>query len=116
VEYLGSLEGNSVELDIHLKLVSLDTEGLLNLHEPYLCFRPTLLVKQLREYVARHLKLKAEEVELLVSKDGDTVIGNKTSTEKMQSLQDDETVAKLKVDCISSNGYMIVVYRRKQIA
>ncbi|CAA0161826.1 unnamed protein product [Arabidopsis thaliana] len=116
VEYLGSLEGNSVELDIHLKLVSLDTEGLLNLHEPYLCFRPTLLVKQLREYVARHLKLKAEEVELLVSKDGDTVIGNKTSTEKMQSLQDDETVAKLKVYCISSNGYMIVVYRRKQIA
>ncbi|CAE5956457.1 unnamed protein product [Arabidopsis arenosa] len=115
VEYLGSLEGNSVELDIHLKLISLDTEGLLNLLEPYLCCRPTLLVKQLREYVARQMKLKAEEVELFVSKDGDRVIGNKTSTEKMQSLQDDETLSKLKVDCILSHGYMIVAFRDKRI-
>lgn len=38
-----------LQLDIHLKLISLDTEGLLNLLEPYLCCRPTLLVRQLRE-------------------------------------------------------------------
>lgn len=53
------------------------------------------------------MQLKAEEVELLVSKDVDRAI-SKTSTEKMQSLQDDETLAKLKVDCISSHGYMVL--------
>lgn len=59
------------------------------------------------QYVARQMQLKAEEVELLVSKDVDRAI-SKTSTEKMQSLQDDETLAKLKVDCISSHGYMVL--------
>ncbi|VVA89862.1 unnamed protein product [Arabis nemorensis] len=117
VEYLRSLEGNNVELDIHLKLVSLDTKCLPDLPQPYLCCRPTLLVKQLREFVALQMQLKAEEVELLMSKGEDREIENPSSasTEKLQSLKDDETLAKLKVDCISSLEYLIVVYRQKQI-
>ncbi|XP_010475005.1 PREDICTED: putative E3 ubiquitin-protein ligase RING1b [Camelina sativa] len=115
VEYLGSLEGNNVELDIPLKLISLDAQCLPDLVQPYLRCRPTLLVKQLCEYVARQMQLKAEEVELLVSKEGDKANGNQTSTEKMQSLKDDETLAMLKVDCISNLGDTIVVYRQKKI-
>ncbi|ESQ36558.1 hypothetical protein EUTSA_v10007494mg [Eutrema salsugineum] len=118
VEYLGSLESNSGELDIHLKLISLDTKCIPNLPQPYLCCRPTLLVKQLRKYVALQMQLKTEEVELLVSKEDDRAIEGKTSsssTERLQSIQDDETLAKLRVDCISSHGYLMVVCRQKQI-
>lgn len=39
----------SLQVDIHLKLVSLDTKCIPDLPQPYLCCRPTLLVKQLRE-------------------------------------------------------------------
>ncbi|KFK42721.1 ubiquitin-protein ligase rnf1 2 [Arabis alpina] len=117
VDYLGSLENKSVELDIHLKLVSLDTKCLPDLPQPYLCCRPTVLVKQLREFVALHMHMKAEEVELLASKREQNGIENPhvPSTEKLQSLKDDETLAKLKVDCISSLEYLVVVYRQKQI-
>ncbi|CAH2039004.1 unnamed protein product [Thlaspi arvense] len=111
VEYLGSLESNSGELDIHLRLISLDTKCIPKLPQPYLCCRPTLLVKQLREYVAVQMQLKAEEVELLVCKEDDKAIESKTSsssTEKLQSLKDEETLAKLNVDCTSSHGYLVL--------
>ncbi|EOA40288.1 hypothetical protein CARUB_v10009016mg [Capsella rubella] len=115
VEYLGSLEeGNKVELDIPLKLISLDAKGLPNLLQPYLRCRPTLLVKQLCEYVARQMQLQAEEVELLVSKEEDKAIENNTSIKKMQRLKDDETLEKLKVDYLSNHGYTVVVYRPKK--
>ncbi|CAN8311145.1 unnamed protein product [Cochlearia groenlandica] len=114
VEYLGSVESNSDEMDIHLKLIALDTKGMPpTLLQPYICCRPTLLVKQLREYVALKMQFKAEEVELSVYK----AIEDKTSsstTKKMQSLKDDETLAKLKVDCISSHECLIIVYQQKQ--
>ncbi|CDY60607.1 BnaCnng36610D [Brassica napus] len=43
-----SVDGNSIE-DIHLKLVSVDTNCVPELPQAYLCCRPTLPVKQLRE-------------------------------------------------------------------
>lgn len=61
------------------------------------------------------MQLKAEEVELLMSKGEDKEIENpqvlmtsSASTEKLQSLKDDETLAKLKVDCISSLEYLVL--------
>lgn len=55
--------------------------------------------------------MKAEEVELLISKKDDKAIENKatsSSTEEMQSLKDDETFAKLEVDGISNHGYSVL--------
>lgn len=61
------------------------------------------------------MKFKAEEVELLVSKGEDKGIENphvlmtsSASTEKLQCLKDDETLAKLKVDCISTLEYLVL--------
>ncbi|KFK36014.1 ubiquitin-protein ligase rnf1 2 [Arabis alpina] len=146
VEYLRSnVDGNSVELDIHLKLVSLDSKCIPDLPQPYLCCRPTLLVKQLREmrkffnpvqqhamisvsrmliynveqFVALQMHLKTEEVELLVTRGvgEDKKIENlpvvtsasaAASKDEMQSLEDNETLSRLKVDFISSHEQHLV--------
>ncbi|CAG7861790.1 unnamed protein product [Brassica rapa] len=104
-----SVDGNSIE-DIHLKLVSVDTNCVPELPQAYLCCRPTLPVKQLREFVALQLHLKTEEVELLVTRElggGDKAIENlpvvasdsaSASKEEMQSLEDNETLSRLKVE------------------
>ncbi|CAN6858313.1 unnamed protein product [Brassica oleracea] len=105
-----SVDGNSIE-DIHLKLVSVDTNCVPELPQPYLCCRPTLLVKQLREFVALQIHLKTEEVDLLVTRGlgggGDKAIENlsvvasdsaSASKEEMQSLEDNETLSRLKVE------------------
>ncbi|XP_038993519.1 putative E3 ubiquitin-protein ligase RING1a isoform X2 [Hibiscus syriacus] len=49
VEYLRSLEENDDELDVHLKLISVDEHSTSSLQQPYLCCRPSLSVKQLYE-------------------------------------------------------------------
>ncbi|ANM69943.1 RING 1A [Arabidopsis thaliana] len=128
VEYLrSSVDGSSVELDIHVKLVSLDTKCIPDLPQPYLCCRPTLLVKQLREFVALQIHLKTEEVELLVTRrrvGEDAAIENlpavtpasaAASKDEMLSLEDNETLSRLKIDFISSHEqHLIIAYRKKQ--
>ncbi|WZZ13857.1 hypothetical protein YC2023_106946 [Brassica napus] len=99
-----SVDGNSIE-DIHLKLVSVDTNCVPELPQAYLCCRPTL------PFVALQLHLKTEEVELLVTRElgggGDKAIENlpvvasdsaSASKEEMQSLEDNETLSRLKVE------------------
>ncbi|CAH2046501.1 unnamed protein product, partial [Thlaspi arvense] len=128
VEYLRSnVDGNSVELDIHLKLVSLDTKCVPDLLQPYLCCRPTLLVKQLREFVALQTNLKTEEVDLLVTRrlggEDNKAIENlpvvtsdsaaASEDETMQSLEDDETLSKLKLDFISSHEQHLLTRKSK---
>ncbi|CDY13113.1 BnaA09g17040D [Brassica napus] len=122
-----SVDGNSIE-DIHLKLVSVDTNCVPELPQPYLCCRPTLLVKQLREFVALQLHLKTEEVELLVTRElgggGDKAIENlpvvasdsaSASKEEMQSLEDNETLSRLKVEQhLVASPLIIIAYRQKQ--
>ncbi|XVE49963.1 hypothetical protein DITRI_Ditri01bG0123700 [Diplodiscus trichospermus] len=49
LEYLRSLEENDDELDVHLKLISVDEQSTSSLQQPYLCCRPGLSVKQLCE-------------------------------------------------------------------
>ncbi|XP_010441907.1 PREDICTED: putative E3 ubiquitin-protein ligase RING1a [Camelina sativa] len=129
VEYLrSSIDGPSVEVDIHLKLVSLDSNCIPDLPQPYLCCKPALLVKQLREFVALKMNLKTEEVELLlITRRGagdDATIENlpvvtsasaAASKDEMQSLEDNETLSRLKVDFISSHEqHLIISYRKKQ--
>ncbi|KAL0793509.1 hypothetical protein Bca101_064886 [Brassica carinata] len=123
-----SVDGNSIEMDIHLKLVSLDTKCVPELPQPYLCCRPTLLVKQLREFVALQIHLKTEEVELLVTRG--LVGGGKdkaiedllvaasdsaASKDEMQSLEDNETLSRLKVEQhLVASPLIIIAYRQKQ--
>ncbi|XP_010542893.2 PREDICTED: putative E3 ubiquitin-protein ligase RING1a [Tarenaya hassleriana] len=118
VEYLRSLDGNSVELDIHLKLVSLDTKYAPNLQQPHLCCRPTLLVRQLREFVALQTHLKVEEIELLIARGEDKEmddLSSSASTDGMQSLEDDDeaTLARLKVDYVLGPEHLIIAFRQK---
>ncbi|XP_018509641.2 putative E3 ubiquitin-protein ligase RING1a isoform X2 [Brassica rapa] len=121
-----SVDGNSIE-DIHLKLVSVDTNCVPELPQAYLCCRPTLPVKQLREFVALQLHLKTEEVELLVTRElggGDKAIENlpvvasdsaSASKEEMQSLEDNETLSRLKVEQhLVASPLIIIAYRQKQ--
>ncbi|XP_031255375.1 putative E3 ubiquitin-protein ligase RING1a isoform X2 [Pistacia vera] len=49
VEYLRGLHENNDELDVYLRLVSLDNQSTPSLQQPYLCCRPTLSVKKLCE-------------------------------------------------------------------
>ncbi|CAN8267600.1 unnamed protein product [Cochlearia groenlandica] len=130
VEYIRSnVDGNSVELDIPLKLISIDTKCIPDLPQPYLCCRPTLLVKQLREFVALQMNLKPEEVELLVTRGGGggedkteenlpvvTSASETASKDEMQSLdQDNETLSRLKADFVPSHEqHLIIAYRKKQ--
>ncbi|CAH8358113.1 unnamed protein product [Eruca vesicaria subsp. sativa] len=124
VEYVrGNVEGNSVEeMDIHLKLISLDTKLV---SQPYLCCRPTLLVKQLREFVALQIHLKTEEIELLVTSglgggedkgiENLPVVASVSAAASMRSLEDSETLLRLKVDFISNHEqHLIIAYRQKQ--
>ncbi|KAJ0252607.1 putative E3 ubiquitin-protein ligase RING1a [Hirschfeldia incana] len=119
-----SVDGNGIELDMHLKLVSVDTKCVPELPQPYLCCRPTLLVKQLREFVALQIHLKTEEVELLVTRGlggggEDKVVENlpvvasdsaaAASKDEMQSLEDNETLSRLKVE-----QHLIIAYRQKK--
>ncbi|XP_013606447.1 PREDICTED: putative E3 ubiquitin-protein ligase RING1a isoform X1 [Brassica oleracea var. oleracea] len=122
-----SVDGNSIE-DIHLKLVSVDTNCVPELPQPYLCCRPTLLVKQLREFVALQIHLKTEEVDLLVTRGlgggGDKAIENlsvvasdsaSASKEEMQSLEDNETLSRLKVEQhLVASPLIIIAYQQKQ--
>ncbi|XP_010494433.1 PREDICTED: putative E3 ubiquitin-protein ligase RING1a isoform X2 [Camelina sativa] len=128
VEYLrSSIDGPNVEVDIHLKLVSMDTNCIPDLPQPYLCCKPALLVKQLRGFVALQMNLKTEEVELLITRRGAgedatieklpvvTSASAAASKDEMQSLQDNETLSRLKVDFISSHEqHLIIAYRKKQ--
>ncbi|CAN6909530.1 unnamed protein product [Brassica oleracea] len=129
VEYLrSSVDGKSVEVDIHVKLVSLDTKCVPDLPQPYLCCRPTFLVKQLREFVALEMHLKTEDVELLLVKKGlggeDKTVENlpvmasasaASSKDEMKSLEDNETLSKLKTDFNSSQEqHLTIAHRQKQ--
>ncbi|KAJ0052365.1 hypothetical protein Pint_02296 [Pistacia integerrima] len=118
VEYLRGLHENNDELDVYLRLVSLDNQSTPSLQQPYLCCRPTLSVKKLCEYVSLQTPLRAEEVEILVVKEQLNTIGNLSSpnpsTDKLQILEGQETLAGLRVNCTSNKDHLILAYRRKQ--
>ncbi|KAK2651181.1 hypothetical protein Ddye_018670 [Dipteronia dyeriana] len=118
VEYLRSLQENNDELDVHLMLVSLDNQSAPSLQQPYLCCRQSLSVKQLCEYVSLQTPLEAEEVEILMVKEQLNASSNQStpnpSTDQVQSLEGQETLAGLRVNYTSSQDHLILAYRRKQ--
>ncbi|XVF66800.1 hypothetical protein PTKIN_Ptkin10aG0067000 [Pterospermum kingtungense] len=120
VEYLRSLEENDDELDVHLKLISVDGQSTSSLQQPYLCCRPSLSVKQLCEYIALQTPLRAEEVEILMVKgqyNTDDNHSNQTSLiseDVLQLLEGQETLAGLKLKCCSGRNRLILAYRQKQ--
>lgn len=120
VEYLRSLEENDDELDIHLKLISVDEQSTSSLQQPYLCCRPSLSVKQLCEYIALQTPLRAEEVEILMVKghyNTDDNHSNPTSLiseDVLQLLEGQETLAGLKLKCCYGRKCLILAYRQKQ--
>ncbi|KAL5797529.1 hypothetical protein ACOSQ2_002349 [Xanthoceras sorbifolium] len=118
VEYLRSLQENNDELDVHLMLLSLDNQSAPSLQQPYLCCRPSLSVKQLCEYVSLQTPLEAEEVEMLMVKEQLNANSDHSttnpSTDQVQSLEGQETLAGLRVNCTSSQDHLVLAYRRKQ--
>ncbi|GLT86860.1 hypothetical protein SLE2022_049740 [Rubroshorea leprosula] len=125
VEYLrtledGRLEENNDEVNFHLKLISLDKQNpLMRLQQPYLCCRPNLSVKQLCEYVALQTPLRAADVEILLAKGEDIADDHPsdpppTSEDKLQILDDQETLAGISVNCAKSRGHLVLAYRQKQ--
>ncbi|CAN8255054.1 unnamed protein product [Cochlearia groenlandica] len=138
-----NIDSYEEELDIHLKLVSLNEKCIPNLPQPYLCCKPTLLVKHVREvstsitqddfdithakvplffeqFVALESHLKTEEIELFVIIRGGgedkaienlpvmTLASEAASKDEMQTLEDNETLSKLKADFISSHEQNLV--------
>ncbi|KAK7401949.1 hypothetical protein VNO78_13838 [Psophocarpus tetragonolobus] len=135
VDHLRSLDENTDELDVHLMLVSLDRQSRPSLQQPQLCCRPTLSVKHLYEYVARHTPLPVEGIEILAVKGGCSTNRDKSADEnsaliydelatlvidphkeELESLQEHETLAGLRSKCISKMGHLILAYRRKEIS
>ncbi|KAE8736383.1 putative E3 ubiquitin-protein ligase RING1a [Hibiscus syriacus] len=116
VEYLRSLEENDDELDVHLKLISVDKNSTSSLHQPYLCCRPSLSVKQLCEYIALQTPLRAEEVEILMVKRPYRTDDNcaNLSEDALQVLEGQETLGGLKVKWSSGMNQLILAYRRRQ--
>ncbi|KAL4347955.1 hypothetical protein GQ457_17G023870 [Hibiscus cannabinus] len=116
VEYLRSLEENDDELDVHLKLISVDEHSTSSLQQPHLCCRPSLSVKQLCEYIALQTPLRAEEVEILMVKGPNRTADNcaNLSEDALQVLEGQETLAGLKVKCSSGINHLILAYRQRQ--
>ncbi|KAK8657295.1 hypothetical protein V6N13_035545 [Hibiscus sabdariffa] len=116
VEYLRSLEENNDELDVHLKLISVDKHSTSSLQQPYLCCRPCLSVKQLCEYIALQTPLRAEEVEILMVKGPYRTDDNcaDLSEDALHVLEGQETLAGLKVKCSSGINHLILAYRQRQ--
>ncbi|KAJ6295159.1 hypothetical protein OIU76_023125 [Salix suchowensis] len=118
-----STDERSTELDIHLKLISLDKQSKPALKQPYLCCRPSLSIKHLCEYVAHQTTLQAEEVEILLVK-GKHQSDENFSTkhpqiipidDELQILKGQETMAGLRESCSSSREHLILAYRQKGI-
>ncbi|XP_023532552.1 putative E3 ubiquitin-protein ligase RING1a [Cucurbita pepo subsp. pepo] len=122
VNYLRGLEENNNELDVHILLISVDTENTPSLKQPHLQCRPSLTVKHLREYVSRKTPLPADDVELLLVKDryGTSDAQSTPSSSifnplkyELQILGGEETLAGLQADCTYSRAHLILGYRWK---
>ncbi|KAJ9136139.1 hypothetical protein P3X46_033247 [Hevea brasiliensis] len=126
-DYLQNLEENDNELDIHLMLVSFDEQRIPSLQRPYLCCRPTLSVKHLCQYVALQTALQADEVEIFLVKELNSKHNPSTCTsisickpiiidpckDKLQILEEKETLAGLKTYNFTHEGHLLLAYQRR---
>ncbi|XVF40460.1 hypothetical protein PTKIN_Ptkin01aG0115400 [Pterospermum kingtungense] len=123
VDCLRNLEEKDDELDIHLILVSVDEQRIPSLQRPYLCCRPTLLVRQLCQYVALQTALQAGEIEIYLVKEFYSAVSMSTSAstkpglvesvrDKLQVLKEEETLGGLGMQN-SSHGHLLLAYQKK---
>ncbi|KAI3823940.1 hypothetical protein L1987_05386 [Smallanthus sonchifolius] len=66
IHHFKKLPQNDNELDINLKLVSLDEQNIPNLPKLYICCKPTMPAANVCQYVAIENGLRADEIELLL--------------------------------------------------
>ncbi|TYJ30483.1 hypothetical protein E1A91_A06G133500v1 [Gossypium mustelinum] len=124
VDCLQNLEEKDDELDIHLMLVSIDEQRIPCLQRPYLCCRPTLLVRHLCKYVALQTALQASEIEIYLVKELYSTVNMSTSKitkpglvesvrDKLQVLKEEETLGGLGRQT-SSQSHLILAYQKKE--
>ncbi|KAI4299406.1 hypothetical protein L6164_032873 [Bauhinia variegata] len=117
VDHLRNSDETNDELGIHLMLVSFDEQRIPSLPQPYLCCRPTLSVRHIRQYIARQTALQADEVELSLVKEQQANVIRAAGTvnpckDQLQVLGEQETLAELETDSLSC-GYLLMTYKRK---
>ncbi|GMI72837.1 ARABIDOPSIS THALIANA RING 1A, RING 1A [Hibiscus trionum] len=123
VDCLRNLEEKDDKMDIHLMLVSVDEQRIPHLQRPYLCCRPTLLVRHLCQYVALQTSLQAGEIEIYLVKELYSMINMSTLTitkpglvesvrDKLQVLKEEETLAGFGLQN-TSHGHLILAYQKK---
>ncbi|KAJ6377193.1 hypothetical protein OIU76_026210 [Salix suchowensis] len=111
-DYLRNADENDNELDINIMLLSFDEQRVPSLQRPYLCCRPTLLIKNLCQYVAFQTSLQANEVEIYLVQDMNSKLDFSLSMsspgsrhgiidpckDKLQVLEEQETLGGLKTN------------------
>ncbi|PPD96614.1 hypothetical protein GOBAR_DD06352 [Gossypium barbadense] len=111
-------------LDIHLMLVSIDEQRIPCLQRPYLCCRPTLLVRHLCQYVALQTALQASEIEIYLVKELYSTANMSTYKitkpglvesvrDKLEVLKEEETLGGLGRQT-SSHSHLILAYQKKE--
>ncbi|TYI77662.1 hypothetical protein E1A91_D06G157400v1 [Gossypium mustelinum] len=124
VDCLQNLEEKDDELDIHLMLVSIDEQRIPCLQRPYLCCRPTLLVRHLCQYVALQTALQASEIEIYLVKELYSTANMSTYKitkpglvesvrDKLEVLKEEETLGGLGRQT-SSHSHLILAYQKKE--
>ncbi|XP_011027790.1 PREDICTED: putative E3 ubiquitin-protein ligase RING1a isoform X1 [Populus euphratica] len=125
-DYLRNLEGNDNELDINLMLVSFDEQRVPSLQRPYLCCRPTLSINKLCQYVAFQTSLQANEVEIYLVREMNSMVDFSISMstpiskpgiidpckDKLQVLEEQETLGRLETNNFI-HGHLLLAYRKK---
>ncbi|KAL5571128.1 hypothetical protein UlMin_020725 [Ulmus minor] len=133
VDHLRGLKENSDEIDIHLMLISLDTNSAQNLQQPHLCCPPTVSVKNLCEYVAGQITLRAEDIQVLALERGSSGYNKlalnldasrdnldafsalfSQETDDLRVLGAEETLAGIKAICPANMEYLVLGYQRKK--
>nr|KYP39529.1 E3 ubiquitin-protein ligase RING2 [Cajanus cajan] len=114
INHLRNSEADEVEMEIPLKLVSLDEQRIPNLQEPYICCKPSVSLKTLRKYVALKTEVvQADEVELCLVEDPQAyILGGERSVDdinkdKLRVLGDEETLGELYTPSVISRGPMV---------
>ncbi|KAL2344075.1 hypothetical protein Fmac_005360 [Flemingia macrophylla] len=120
INHLRNSEADEVEMEIPLKLVSLDEQKIPNMQRPIISCKPSMPMKTLCKYVALTTEVQAEEVQLYLVEEPQTYIqgGEKSvddiNKDKLRVLEDEETLGELYTPTLISLGPMILAYKMKQ--
>lgn len=112
VDHLQKLPRNEDELEIHLKLISLDEQNTPNLQNLHICCKPTMSITNVCQYVAAENNLQANEMELLVVKGDHSE--HDLSPHEIQPLEEHQILSDLAKSSTQNN--LTIGYRKKSVA